>query len=245
MGENWTLAELVQRANRALAAAAVRAPNGRVSDMPDARMVRWYATTGLLDRPVIRGRVAYYGERHLLQLVAVKRLQAQGLTLAAIQRRLAGAREATLRELAALPSSQPFGASITPDGHGRTLTEMGGRPTEVPASRSRPRFWAERPSTHSVIAGRALATGDRDSDSESADSATAVLAGDLDTGVLYALRVGGAIVLLPREPDADDVAAIRAAARPLHDVLMARGLLAPQSRQDQPTRRDPQKGTSR
>ena len=242
MGENWTLAELVERANRALAAADVRAPNGRVSDMPDARMVRWYTTTGLLHRPVIRGRVAYYGERHLLQLVAVKRLQAQGLTLAAIQRRLAGAQEATLRELAALPSS---GVPIASDGHGRTATETAGRPADLPASRSRPRFWAERPSTRSVIAERALATHDRDSDSDSAGGAAAVHAGGLDTSVLYALRVGGAIVLLPREPDADDVAAIRAAARPLHDVLIARGLLAPQSRQDQQTRRDPQKGTSR
>ena len=53
-------------------------PAARVRAVPDRRAIRWYTTIGLIDRPVAhRGRTALYGPRHLLQLVAVKRLQAR------------------------------------------------------------------------------------------------------------------------------------------------------------------------
>src|SRR5260370_30305848 len=65
--------------------------NGRVRDVPNERLVRWYVTVGLVDPPLSRrGRVAQYGPRHLLQLVAVKRRQADGRSLAEIQAELAG-----------------------------------------------------------------------------------------------------------------------------------------------------------
>jgi DNA-binding transcriptional MerR regulator len=100
----WTLEELADRAAQALADADVRVANGRVTGVPDGRLIRWYATIGLVDRPTLgAGRVARYGHRHLLQLVAVKRLQAQGLPLTEVQRRLAGATDTTLRAIAALP----------------------------------------------------------------------------------------------------------------------------------------------
>jgi hypothetical protein len=44
--------------------------------------------------------VARYGPRHLRQLVAIKRLQAQGLALAQIQARLTGATDAVLEQVA-------------------------------------------------------------------------------------------------------------------------------------------------
>ena len=54
-------------------------PSGRVRAVPDRRAIRCTSTIGLIDRPVAhRGRTALYGPRHLLQLVAVKRLQARG-----------------------------------------------------------------------------------------------------------------------------------------------------------------------
>jgi hypothetical protein len=99
----WTLAELVDRATRALA--DVRVANGRVTEVPDGRLIRWYATKGLVDRPLSGpGRSARYGPRHLWQLVAVKRLQAQGHRLVEIQRRLTGATDATLRDIAGIAS---------------------------------------------------------------------------------------------------------------------------------------------
>src|SRR5882757_9201288 len=72
----------------------------RVRELPDVRTIRYYTTLGLLDKPFeMRGRTAYYGRRHLLQIVAVKRLQAQGLALSAIQQKLLGVDEATLKTL--------------------------------------------------------------------------------------------------------------------------------------------------
>src|SRR5690349_17686150 len=101
----WTLDELAARVAEALDGAAYPgAPNGRVRDVPDARAIRWYSTIGLVDRPSgMRGRTALYGPRHLLQLVAVKRRQAQGHKLADIQAELAGAPDDDLRRIADLP----------------------------------------------------------------------------------------------------------------------------------------------
>ncbi len=100
----WTLDELVGRVSAALATATYPgSPNGRVRELPDRRAVRWYTTTGLVDRPVMQGRSAIYRTRHLLQIVAVKRLQAQGFSLAEIQAKLAGATDEALRRLADVP----------------------------------------------------------------------------------------------------------------------------------------------
>src|SRR5438067_9408892 len=75
------------------------AADGRVSDAPDARTVRYYTTLGLLDRPRIENRQARYGERHLLQLLAIKALQAFDLPLAEIQRRLYARSDGELTQL--------------------------------------------------------------------------------------------------------------------------------------------------
>src|SRR3954447_9138052 len=124
----WTLDELVERVRAALAEAEYPgAPNGRVRDVPDRRAIRWYATRGLVDRPAaMRGRVALYGPRHLLQLVAVKRLQADGHTLAEIQAELTGAPDDTLAAIARVPDLPVPASPRSPDG-------------------VRPRFWTEPP----------------------------------------------------------------------------------------------------
>ena len=85
MDEQWTLAELVEEA--AARIVALLAPkNGQVRAVPDDRTIRYYATLGLLDRPLaMRGRTALYGRRHLAQVVAIKRLQATGRSLAELQ----------------------------------------------------------------------------------------------------------------------------------------------------------------
>src|SRR4051812_31134874 len=78
--------------------------SGRVREVPDIRTIRYYTTLGLLDRPSeMRGRTAYYGPRHLLQLVAIKRLQAEGLPLVEVQQRLAKASDENLERYAQLP----------------------------------------------------------------------------------------------------------------------------------------------
>jgi hypothetical protein len=131
--DGWTIDELAQRAAETLAGEGVHVPNGRVTAMPDRRLIRWYATIGLLDRPLrTRGRTARYGERHLLQLVAVKRRQAEGRSLAEIQAELAGATDATLRRAAGLPydATSSYAASGEPGREGFWR--------EVPAAPSAP-----------------------------------------------------------------------------------------------------------
>ena len=95
------LDELSDRVERELGARGLlgAAPDARVSAAPDARTVRYYTTLGLLDRPRIEGRQARYGERHLLQLLAIKALQAFDLPLAEIQQRLYGRSDAELKAL--------------------------------------------------------------------------------------------------------------------------------------------------
>src|SRR6516164_5237389 len=99
----WTIDELSEQVALALDGpgyAGVR--SGRVRDVPDLRTIRYYTTLGLLDRPAaMRGRTALYGSRHLLQLVAIKRLQARGLTLAEVQQRVLGLSEAALKRVIA------------------------------------------------------------------------------------------------------------------------------------------------
>src|SRR5580765_6596611 len=87
----FTLNELCTQVALALSTDYAGAPNDRVRDVPDRRTVRYYTTLGLIDRPAeMRGRTALYGRRHLLQLVAIKRLQANGLSLHEVQQRLLG-----------------------------------------------------------------------------------------------------------------------------------------------------------
>lgn len=71
----------------------------RVSSLPDARTIRYYTTLGLLDRPFIDGRQARYGERHVLQLLAVKALQSMQFPLARVQEKLYGLTESELKSL--------------------------------------------------------------------------------------------------------------------------------------------------
>jgi DNA-binding transcriptional MerR regulator len=105
--ELWTLPELADRVAAALSSGYDGQVNGRVTEVPDIRTIRYYTTLGLLDRPTaMRGRTALYAPRHVWQLVAIKRLQADGRTLAEIQGELTGASDATLRSIAGAPANE-------------------------------------------------------------------------------------------------------------------------------------------
>jgi DNA-binding transcriptional MerR regulator len=122
----WTIEELTREAERVLRQDYWGQPSGQAAELPNLRTVRYYTTLGLLDRPVMRGRVAYYTRRHLAQLVAIKRLQAEGLTLAEVQQRLYGLPDEALERIARLPES------VEPPA------------VQAPVRRRR-RFWAELP----------------------------------------------------------------------------------------------------
>src|SRR5438874_10841046 len=107
----WTIDDLGARVALALSVDYEGQASGRVRDVPDRRTIRYYTTLGLIDRPAdLRGRTALYGRRHLLQLVAIKRLQARGLTLSELQQRLVGLPDTALQEVARIPD----GAADTP-----------------------------------------------------------------------------------------------------------------------------------
>jgi DNA-binding transcriptional MerR regulator len=101
--ELWTIDDLGDRVALALSVDYDGQASGRVRDVPDRRTIRYYTTLGLIDRPAqMRGRTALYGRRHLLQLVSIKRLQAQGLSLAELQEQLLGLPDAALEQIARL-----------------------------------------------------------------------------------------------------------------------------------------------
>jgi MerR HTH family regulatory protein len=223
----WTLDELTERVGGALSVGYDGQPSGRVRDLPDRRAIRWYTTIGLVDRPgATRGRTAMYGPRHLLQLVAIKRLQARGLSLVAIQAELAGATDAQLTRLARLPGAAPPPAVAPPPGLREAAAgaavpaatpapgqgEAGTAPAATHAAGRglvrRGRFWRERP-VEAAGAGGAPPV---------AAAAVATLRG---------VRLGERATLLldPARPlDDADLRAILEAARPLLEALRARGL---------------------
>lgn len=119
MDASWTLAALVAEAGRHLATLPPPA-NGQVRPVPDERTIRYYAAIGLLDKPAaMRGRTALYGPRHLAQVVAIKRLQGAGRTLAEVQALWPTLDDATLARMS--------GVRVPSEG--------------TPATASRPAFW--------------------------------------------------------------------------------------------------------
>ncbi|MGA4989057.1 helix-turn-helix domain-containing protein [Nonomuraea bangladeshensis] len=234
MSETWTIGELAEHAARALRDGA--APlSGRVRDVPGERLIRWYTTIGLLDPPLTRrGRVARYGRRHLLQLVAVKRLQAAGRSIADIQAALAGATDHTLEETASLPAHPaphpPAHPAPHPPAHpaphppAHPAIPSPAQPPVLPSASppvapsvpppvasadgtpgGRGRFWAERPAAGS--------------------GSTPATAGD--PMVVTGISLGGGVRLVwdgGRVPSEEDVQAVLAAAGPLLAVLTERKL---------------------
>ncbi len=93
--------------------------------------VRYYQSRGLLPPPEREGRLAWYGDRHVERIADVRRLQRQGLTLAAIKRMVDGELERPDVDLvAAIAEAQRDG-----DGEDELLSlEAFSRRSGVPAS---------------------------------------------------------------------------------------------------------------
>jgi hypothetical protein len=216
MDEPWTIAELAERAARALTAAPSAVRSRRIREAPNERLIRWYATVGLMDPPLSRrGRVALYGQRHLLQLVAVKRRQAEGRSLAEIQAELAGATDKQLEAIAQVPAHPPGQEQTGPDPSG--LDRGGaigpGRMAVTPPAR----FWTRSDAEPSGGAGPQPGP---------AGWPTGYPA-DQPLGVWVAPGVILLIEDAARGLHPDDLAAVRQAARPLLSALARLGLTGP------------------
>lgn len=207
MNERWRLDELVQLAWQALNAAPYEGQtSGRVRDVPDARTIRYYTTIGVLDRPLeMRGRTAFYGRRHLLQIVAVKRLQARGMSLVDIQKNVVGADNSTLKRWAALPTEFWETAATRLARHAAPALpdDLLKSASQAPTDGVRARFWAAEP-----------AMADRE------NRAGATVAVTAKPAVVLPLGSGVSLIIEGRPGQLPETAAL-SAIRPALDGLLA------------------------
>jgi DNA-binding transcriptional MerR regulator len=213
-GTYWTLDQLAERVGAALSVDYDGQVSGRVREVPDQRAIRYYTTIGLVDRPAaMRGRTVLYVRRHLLQLVAIKRLQAEGLSLARIQRELAGATNAQLERVARIPPAEDpatapvVTAAATPR---RAFWKQADHPTPAALVADTPAPGAEAPASAAPAPGAEAP----------ASALEAEMAGEVVA--MQGVRLGDGVMLLvegSRRLGDGEVAAIREAARPLLDLV--------------------------
>jgi hypothetical protein len=91
------LQKLAQSVNDWCAKEGFSPASGQASENLSERSLRYYRTMGLLDGPKVAE--GGYGERHFLQLTAIRVLQSHGMPLRRIQELLYGRTDANLREL--------------------------------------------------------------------------------------------------------------------------------------------------
>lgn len=242
-GRRYTIAELADASAAALDALGVAARNGQVRDRPDVRTIRYYGTLGLIDPPAeMTGRTARYSGRHLLQVLAVKAVQARGESLADAQRTLVGASDEELRSAigpglsAALAAVPPPALAAAQEGN--DAREAAGHPfwrtpPALPAAEVRePRIAAPgRTSGSSINPGSsrqsspvhrhaALAAAGLGPRAGDAGMPRPLVAVPLDAGATLLIE-GSAVGAV----GAIDIAALRAAAGPLLAYLTEAGLL--------------------
>jgi DNA-binding transcriptional MerR regulator len=107
------VAGLAEEAARILAeSGAARQGRGTVKELPDERTVRYYLTEGLIPPAEEKqGTASVFEFRHLLQLLVVKKLQAEGLPIRAIRELVTGKTERQLERLLGTEQGQTPGSS--------------------------------------------------------------------------------------------------------------------------------------
>ena len=211
----WTISELAAKAADVLSREEVDQASARVSEIPSTRTLRFYTTHGLLDRPVdFRGRTALYAHRHLLQIIAIKRLQAGGASLQEIQANLMAIRDAELETLAAIEKGEEAAAAR---GGGAFASGGSRERGEETGERSDGSFWM-----------RASEQDERDA-RDGGETAKRAADRGSDAGVVQGVKLGGVTLMFDEPSPAlleDDLEAIRDAAEPLIKLLKSRGLVA-------------------
>lgn len=95
MPQSFSIEELSEQVNEWCSEHGVSPVSGQAGDSVSERSIRYYRTLGLVDAPGGGG----YGEKHLLQVIALRLLQAQGMPLRRIRELLYGRSLAELREI--------------------------------------------------------------------------------------------------------------------------------------------------
>src|SRR5262245_35765624 len=100
--------QLADAAARLIAEIVPRQERGSVTEVPDERMVRYYSGEGLISAPEGKqGLSAVYGYGHLLQLLVIKRLQAEHLPIRKIKELVEGKSERELEQLLGVEKENP------------------------------------------------------------------------------------------------------------------------------------------
>src|SRR5262245_6347772 len=94
------LPEFAQAGGRILAEMELEQARGTVTSVPDERTIRYYMAEGLIQTPEEKqGTASVFGYLNLLQLVTVKKLQAEHLPIRKIRELVAGKSEQELEAL--------------------------------------------------------------------------------------------------------------------------------------------------
>ena len=143
----YTVEELAQAVRSWCEKHGIAPANGQASEEISERTIRYYRTLGLLDAP-LGSYVKTFGDKHRLQLIAIRVYQAQGLPLRKIREELYGksladlvafeksaARKGAQGLAASIPLAPAYGHeswSVTPLGRGFMLVSR--EHTHVPAA---------------------------------------------------------------------------------------------------------------
>jgi DNA-binding transcriptional MerR regulator len=94
------LPEFAQAGGRILAEMELEQARGTVTSVPDERTIRYYLAEGLIQAPEEKqGTASVFGYQNLLQLLVVKKLQAEHLPIRKIKELVAGKGEQELEAL--------------------------------------------------------------------------------------------------------------------------------------------------
>lgn len=146
----WSLDALVDQANALLPAYQPTTPvNSRVKGEVNARLVRHYTGEGLLDEPLKVGREARYHYRHLLQLLVVRRLLAEGLSAGAIGNLVRKKGEIELEGILEGGATVEVSATLAAPGQSALAFLADLRAGEPPAPAPAPQA-GEAPASHDV-----------------------------------------------------------------------------------------------
>lgn len=140
--KDLTLDEVVEQSDAVLRDVAPRQTRYAVADRPDVRTIRYYTSRGLLPKPLsYDGGRARYGFAHLVRLLAIKRMQAQHMSL----EQIGGALEASSTEQLEAMLGSTVAAPVAAAAQGVASADAPSRPRflgardDVTVGRSRPR----------------------------------------------------------------------------------------------------------
>jgi DNA-binding transcriptional MerR regulator len=224
----WTIEELRAAVAAALGEGYDGPPNGRVRDVPDQRTIRYYTTLGLIDRAVeMRGRTALYGTRHLLQLVAIKKLQAQGQSLSEVQQSLVGQPTAAIARLAGLS----LGRLKEKRDQGPSSSRLFWKEAPAPADKSEVDETPRSGAPFKKVAGTVL----RNTARAVPETVPDTFLGADRPQQLQGIKLAANVTLLvagSRTLEDSDLAALRLASSPLIDLLSKLEIIPPREEGD-------------